>query len=206
MTFLSARLRLRSRLYQLEQRVFDWRYGTDTTGITRAHYVDVDEEGRRRGTRYEATPRRAFHLMLRSVHLDYSRFTFIDLGCGKGAVLLYASELPFRRIQGIEISRTLYQIAQANIHVYASPRQRCKRVSVVCGDAATYLFPQDPLLLYLYNPFDAEILSRVFSNVRRSLLERQREIVLISANPDAAFHFSELEPSGPAPIAASPAE
>jgi len=40
---------------------------------------------------------------------------FIDIGCGKGAVLRYASNFPFKTIVGLEIEKFLCQIAWKNM-------------------------------------------------------------------------------------------
>jgi hypothetical protein len=49
-------------------------------------------------------------------------FTFIDLGSGKGRVLLMASDYPFKRIIGVEFMPELQRVAQENIRKYA---ERC---------------------------------------------------------------------------------
>jgi len=177
-----------------EQRLFDWWFGVDTAGISRLHYAELPPEVGKSGYRYEPTPRRTFHRMLRSVCIDYSRFTFVDVGCGKGAVVLYASEVPFKRIIGIEVSPRLHQLAEKNIRGYPRSRIRCRDVSVVCGDGATFSFPNDPLVVYLFNPFNESTLSRLFVNIHRSLVQNPRRIVVVSRNPDCALQLAG-EPS-----------
>ncbi len=46
-------------------------------------------------------------------------FTFIDLGSGKGRVLLMASEYPFQKIIGVEFMPELHRAAQKNIAGYS---------------------------------------------------------------------------------------
>jgi len=45
-------------------------------------------------------------------------FTFIDLGSGKGRVLLMASDYPFKRIIGVEFMPELHRAAQENVREY----------------------------------------------------------------------------------------
>jgi len=49
-------------------------------------------------------------------------FTFVDLGSGKGRVLLMASHYPFKRIIGVEFIPELHQVAQENIRKYTEQR------------------------------------------------------------------------------------
>ncbi len=192
--------RIRLWLQNFPQRVFDWRFRVDTAGITRLHYADLAPDVGKSGYCYEATSKRVFERMMRSIDVDYLRFTFVDVGCGKGAVLLYACELAFKRIIGIEVSPTLQQVAQANISRYPRQRVRCANISVVCADGAAFGFPDDPLIVYLYNPFDEATLSRMFAMLHRSLCQHPREIIIVSYNPDCAFYLDGS--SGFAPSAA----
>jgi hypothetical protein len=59
---------------------------------------------------------------------DCSLYTFVDMGSGKGRMLLLAAEYPFRQIQGVEFAVELHDQATANIHRYTSARRRCARI------------------------------------------------------------------------------
>src|SRR5882724_12595376 len=41
-----------------------------------------------------------------------AKYTFVDLGSGKGRILFLAAEFPFRRIQGIEFAVELHREAE----------------------------------------------------------------------------------------------
>ena len=43
---------------------------------------------------------------------DVSGYTFVDLGSGKGRMLFVAAERPFRRVIGVEFSRSLHAEAE----------------------------------------------------------------------------------------------
>src|SRR5262245_44984302 len=45
---------------------------------------------------------------------DLEQYHFIDLGCGKGRATIVASEFPFKKITGIEISPQLARVGQKN--------------------------------------------------------------------------------------------
>ena len=117
---------------------------------------------------------------------DWSRFTFVDLGCGKGRALLLASRSPFRQVLGIELDGDLAAIAQANLHAFHAPWQQCHALAVLHADATAIDLPPTPILLYLYHPFLAPALKRVLRRLERSLRQNPRELWLVYINPEAA--------------------
>ncbi|MBV8894771.1 MAG: class I SAM-dependent methyltransferase, partial [Acidobacteria bacterium] len=118
---------------------FDWEYRVDTTAATlsfRNRLLGVFHSA------YEPTEPQSFHEMIRSLGIDYSQFTFLDLGSGKGRTLLMASEYPFRRIVGVELLPELHQVAEDNIRRYKPALGN--RVQSICADAARFEFPCEP--------------------------------------------------------------
>lgn len=110
-------------------------------------------------------------------------FTFIDLGSGKGRVLLMASEYPFRRIIGIELLPSLNRIALENIALYKSETQKCSALESVCADATSFPLPDGPIVLYLFNPFPAATLKRALANVKTHLHASPHVVYLLYHNP-----------------------
>jgi len=182
---------LRAAIYQSQRRSYDRKFAVHTEGLVEVKELDINNEQRKSSNRYEATPRAVFLKMLRSFQIDYRRFTFIDIGSGKGAVLLYASEFPFRRIIGVEVSAKLNQIAEANIRNYRH-NMRCKDITTLCADAVTFSLPNEPLVLYLWNPFNKEMVKEMFSRFERSLKECPRQVIVMSLNPDVVDVLDKL--------------
>lgn len=114
---------------------------------------------------------------------DFHEFTFIDLGSGKGRTLLMASDYPFRRIVGVELLPALHQIALENVTLYKSASQKCFAIQSICGDAADFSFPLDPMVLFLFNPFPEPGLRRVIANLQESLEECPRRVYVLYHNP-----------------------
>jgi SAM-dependent methyltransferase len=110
-------------------------------------------------------------------------FTFIDLGSGKGRVLLMASEFPFRRIIGVELLPSLNRIAQENISLYKSETQKCSVLNSICGDATSFPLPEGPIVLYLFNPFPEPALKRALANLESHLHSNPYPVYLLYHNP-----------------------
>jgi SAM-dependent methyltransferase len=114
---------------------------------------------------------------MEALPIERSQFTFVDLGCGKGKALLLAGDLGFRRVVGLEFSPELAAAARENV-----ARRRGlgpATVEVVTGDAGAYELPPEPLVIYMYNPFDEVIVARVVANVERSLAARPRPLFVV---------------------------
>jgi SAM-dependent methyltransferase len=119
-------------------------------------------------------------------HGTLQDFTFIDLGSGKGRVLLMASEYPFKRIIGVEFMPELHRTAQKNIACYPNDREQCRQIETVCMDAREFQFPDGPLVVYLFNPFPESTFAQVLENLRLSVEQAPRPVYI-------AYRFTEFE-------------
>ena len=107
---------------------------------------------------------------------------FLDLGSGKGRVLLEALRYPFARVIGVEISKELHEAAVENERLFRGPR-RCRRIELILADAVEYPIPDDVSIVYLANPFTGEIFSQVIVNLLASLERSPRPVRVIYTNP-----------------------
>lgn len=109
----------------------------------------------------------------------FEQFTYIDIGCGKGKPLLVASEFPFRRIIGLDISETCVSIANRNIDIYTGGSSTQKdRFSVQQLDAELFEFPEGDLFVFLFNPFGVDTLREVTHNLAADLRARPRRVLI----------------------------
>jgi predicted RNA methylase len=169
---------------QQQQRAFDAKYGLDTTTMV--------ESKSQEGSRYEATPPRLFRRILASLRIQYRDFIFIDVGSGKGPVLLYAASFPFKRIVGVEWSHPLHEIAVENIRRY---RRRSNEpvgtIESFCMDARDYQFTSEPTIVYFANPFGRRIMTQLLRTIEDSLAAAPREMYVIYYLPmDDVFETS----------------
>jgi len=159
---------------------YDWDYRVDTTSAT------VGWRDRLLGvlhSPYQPTDPALFHKMLANVVINFRQFTFIDIGSGKGRVLLMASDYPFRRNLGVELLPDLHRVAQENIGKYKSDWQKCSTIESICGDAREFVFPAEPMLLYLFSPLPESGFVQFLANLERSLRGHPRPLLLIYHNP-----------------------
>ena len=157
-----------------EHKSFDRRHGTDTAGRVDTRDLGISDASARETARlYLASPPKVTRWGLLNAGVDHREFTFVDIGCGKGRVLLLASELPFKAVHGVDISADLCRIARRNLEIYR-PRV-CAVFEVRDQDATTYEFPPGNLFIHIYHPFAVELivdllLQRVKPDGRRVLV------------------------------------
>jgi SAM-dependent methyltransferase len=163
---------------------FDWRCHVKTCGDDDLRQVTVVGENASHAIAYiPTTPRTGRHILRNLPVTDVSSHTFIDIGSGKGRMLLLAAELPFRRVIGIEFASDLHALAQQNVKTYRNSNQACFQIEPVHIDATQYEFPLEPLLIYLFYPFDQSVMEPVIQNLDRSLAECPRDVILVYHNP-----------------------
>jgi SAM-dependent methyltransferase len=176
---------------------YDWDYRVNTTSGA------VGWRDRLLGmfhSAYQPTEPAAFHDMLDVLQqspspdqtvLNFREFTFVDLGSGKGRTLLMASDYPFRRIVGVELLPSLHQIAQQNLRQYKNESQKCFAIESICADATAFSFPDQPLVIYLFNPFPESGMRQVFANLEQSLRIHPRPVYVLYHNPLLEHVLSE---------------
>lgn len=131
---------------------------------------------------YQPTPWRDIRAALRGLRIDPSEFTFVDLGSGKGRTLFAAAELPFRRIVGVEFDPDLHAVCKRNLASFRSRGLRCTDIQPVLADAAAYDFPDDNLVVFMFNPFSYPPLIEVVDRLRAQHRRTARKIVVVYYN------------------------
>ena len=132
---------------------------------------------------YQPTDPVLFQEMMASLPINFDGFTFVDLGSGKGRTLLMASEYPFRRVLGVELIAELHRAAEENIRDYRSPTQRCTSIESILADAREFDLPEEPLVLFLFNPLPERALSEVLRRLGNSLARVTRSVWVVYHNP-----------------------
>jgi hypothetical protein len=70
-------------------------------------------------------------------------------------VLKASTSLP--EIIGVEYAPQLHSVEVRNIAEYRSRTRLCERITSVCGDGGTYVYPEGPWVLFYNTPFGLPI-------------------------------------------------
>jgi hypothetical protein len=160
-------------------RKWDRDHGVDTAGSIPLDSLDVVGPHRSNGNECVCTSPKSFDFIMGSLPRNLDGYAFIDIGSGKSRTLLLASRYPFATIVGVEFARELVEIARTNIERFRNSSQKCRALSVVEADAASYEFPESPLVVYFYNPFSKDVFDIVLGNLVSSLERHPRDCFLI---------------------------
>jgi SAM-dependent methyltransferase len=113
-------------------------------------------------------------------------YTFLDIGCGKGRVLMLASDAPFQRIVGVELSSALTAIAERNLTRWSAAPHLCSNIEILNVDALAAPIPDSPVVLYIYNSFNLYVMLPLLQRLQALALTRSAPIDLIYAKPQQA--------------------
>jgi SAM-dependent methyltransferase len=164
--------------------VFDRQHGIETAMEIPLETAGVPPADVARGNGvYRPVTEKLFRAAIASIGINASKFTFVDIGSGKGKVLFMAADLPFKRIVGIEYAAGLHEAAVRNVATYQSKTQQCKHIEPVHADALEYELPDGPLVLFIFNALPKEIMRDLLNKLDADAASQQdRPILLIYTN------------------------
>jgi SAM-dependent methyltransferase len=126
--------------------------------------------------------------VLQDFHVS-SQDSIIDIGCGKGYAMRTMQDFPFKNINGLELSDQIATIAKKNFKILKD-----KRIQVFTSDASLFSLYDNYNIVYLFNPFPAEVMEVVIECLVQSVKRKHRELVIIYMNPtcDVVINNSTL--------------
>ncbi len=123
----------------------------------------------------------AITAMLRHVRLTEDD-VFVDFGCGKGRVICAIATQRLRKVIGIEVDKTLADIARANLTNLIKVSVTRTPAEVLHSDATAF-DPRDGTIFFMFNPFERKTLEDVLNNIKTSLISHPRDIRILYNNP-----------------------
>lgn len=164
--------------------LFDIKYGVDTYRWAQLAELMIDSDNKERGVLYQPSKVIPLKKMFNAIKLLIpADGILVDFGCGKGRVLLVASEFGFREVRGLEFAHELCEIARKNCAIFKAKKGFSTEYRIINCDVTNYAIAIDENVFYLYNPFDETILRKVLSNIAASLQIKHRKILIIYCNP-----------------------
>lgn len=166
---------------------FDARFNTDTATEVPLWHLNIESKNAKHGSQYQTTDPSVFFDVVKKIPHDIRGLTFIDLGCGKGRTLILAAREGFNCVIGVEFSPELTAIARSNI------RQLNVVADVIELDAAQFEFPDDHLLVYMYNPFDRVVMRSVVDNLLQWHKRHSKNAFVAYVNPTCQSIFESCQ-------------
>ena len=161
---------------------FDLIHGTETLKRIPPDRIRTDSENKIHSSYYGATKARPFLRLLSLLRLPQDA-VFVDLGAGKGRVVMLAAKYGFRKIIGIEFSKPLCLQARTNLQGFLRKSPSNSQVEIIESDVTQYRWSDDETIFFMFDPFSGEVLSEVLQNIRASVERKPRTLWLIYNSP-----------------------
>ena len=164
---------------------FDMRYQVETLRAVELDDLTIESENKVSGFSYQPTRvlplRKLFQLILPLIPAES---VLVDFGCGKGRVLIVASEFGFKEVRGVEFSQELCEIARSNCAIYKARTGVHTEFRIIQADVADYAVNADEMVIFLFNPFNERVMASALINICASLELCPRKMLLIYHNPE----------------------
>jgi predicted RNA methylase len=166
---------------------FDLEHGVRTSGLVAGRHLTTGHAHDRHATAYYGVAPSVFQRIMQRWRrtgpaASIAETTFIDVGAGMGRAVLLASEMPFRRVVGIELHPTLARIARRNISAWRKAGRIKAPVRIVEADAAEFAYSAQPTVLFLFNPFGSPVLRRLLKTLGASFAECSGHLDILYVN------------------------
>lgn len=157
---------------------FDKIYHISTSGEIGRELLNADNQASlSHATYYQAVPMEYLDILFELLQDDSSENHFIDIGCGKGRACFYATQ-KYQRITGIDFSPNLIADAQKNLQAFSGTIKG--EIKFELRDASLYDLPDEPSLVYLYNPFNEYILRKFITRNMEHFAKHQSRIAYVN--------------------------
>ena len=166
-----------------DSKLFDIINGTDTQEPVYRNEMDLPEHVRDREhmNYYVATLtsriRKGLKTLLK-INPQARSYSFVDLGCGKGKVLLVAAKAGFNKITGVEISEKLTEICISNLQ-----KKNITNVTVVNKNVFDFDLLDDHCVYYIYNSFAGPLLEQLLEKLEDKYNGSEQNVFIIYIEP-----------------------
>ena len=173
-------------LLKIDIRIFDYKYNVKTHKDLNINNLKFNSINKKEAFNYETVAIFSIKKILNNIDININDI-FIDFGCGKGRVLLIASQYKFKKIIGIEFSPELVDIARSNVSICKDYNSfNIDIIKIIESDVLDYKYNNNETVFYLYNPFSNIILDQLCGQIMESIRHKPRRVYMIYVNPK--FH------------------
>ena len=159
-----------------------FKYGIHTFSPIDLKKLTITNGDTSKASRYEAVNFFLLEKLLENFRKLSSVTSIVDLGCGKGRVLVVAAYYGFTNIKGIDFAVELCQEATKNMQKVKSkfPLIHWK---IINSSIEEYDILPDDTVFFMFNPFTEEIIRIFLNKLERSCQQFPRTTYFLYASP-----------------------
>lgn len=166
-----------------DNRKFDAKHGLATAANIELSDYDLPQETLAAMEPAECTHEGVFRTIINALVPRPQDYDFLDIGCGQGKALVMASTYGFRRVRGIELEPRVCALAQRNVQTFLrTSLPKTTDVEAICADARTFADYRERTFVFVFNPFNGEIMTDFVDQLGRAAAAG-REMIVAYSNP-----------------------
>jgi hypothetical protein len=159
------------------------KYGSDTFVPVELKDLTITNGERKKASRYEAVSFYMLEKLLSAFQKITGLKSIVDLGSGKGRVLMVAPHFGFTDITGIDFAKEL--CLQANMNMRQKEKEFPNiRWRVINENVENYDIGGNDSVFFMFNPFTETVLKNFLEKVDHSCHEFPRSIYFLYASPE----------------------
>ena len=158
------------------------RYGIDTFNREELHNLTLSEGDLSLASPYEPINYYMLEDLLRQFRKRSPLRTLVDLGSGKGRVLVVAGYFGFTNITGIDMAKELCDLAKQNVRKKETLFPDVQW-TVIHDNVVNYGIRKDDSVFFMFNPFRQAVIQRFLENLDASLRQYPRKTWFLYASP-----------------------
>ena len=192
---LTIKIKKKFKLWFVKKHIIDRRYGIETSTVVSPKNLSTgDTTLDSQNIGYVGSQPSVFRRAVVCIPFVKNSH-FIDLGCGKGRILVVATEFGFKSITGIELVQSIFEIAKYNAFIVYKKFPERTKIQLICGDATAPNIPDDEhqIIFFIYNSFGAPLIKKLASHLERLCQTKKHlKFFLMYYNP---VHFEIFDSS-----------
>ena len=158
------------------------KYRINTVKPENLHKLTILEGDINKSSPYEAVS----YYLLEKLLIAFRKFSdntsIVDLGCGKGRVMVVAAHFGFISVTGIDFAKELCEQARSNMENVEKKFPDLKW-NVICKNVLSYDITSNDSVFFMFNPFTKDILEKFLQKLEQSLIDTPRKIYFLYASP-----------------------
>jgi SAM-dependent methyltransferase len=158
------------------------KYGTNTFIPVELKDLTITNGDRKKASRYEAVSFYMLEKLLSAFQKVSGLTSIIDLGSGKGRILMVAPHFGFTDITGIDFAKELCEQAIANMKEKETHFPDIKW-KVINENVENYDIGNQDSVFFMFNPFTEDVLKSFLEKLDNSCHEYPRSIYFLYASP-----------------------
>ena len=159
------------------------KYGSGTFGPVELKKLTIINGEVKKSSRYEPVSFYILEKLFNAFKKISDNSSIIDLGCGKGRIMMVAPHFGFTNITGIDFAKELCQQA---IHNMRKKEKQFPEIKweVINENVEQYEINSTDSIFFMFNPFNEDVLKNFLERLDKSCDQFPRRVYFLYASPE----------------------